>query len=150
RLSHAHRGMILRWQRRRPYSSGRKWRAYMPHVNPPTERERPSIPTMHFIHSATDQLALDCKRLEHMQLTPRAAHRQSYYSLYWVTGGKAPAGIDFVDYPLGPAAFVLLQPGQVFHPRVALPLRGLAVFFARDFLPLESLGTANPFPVLAG
>ncbi len=118
----------------------------MPHMNPLTQRERPTIPTSHFIHSATDELALDCKRLEDMLRTPRAAHRQSYYSLYWVTGGKATASIDFVDYPLGPATFALLQPGQVFQPRVAVPLRGLAVFFARDFLALESLGSANPFP----
>ncbi len=122
----------------------------MPHLNPLTQRERLTIPTSHFIHSATDELALDCKRLEDMLRTPRAAHRQSYYSLYWVTGGKAMASIDFVDHALGPATFALLQPGQVFQPRVSVPLRGLAVFFARDFLALESLGAANPFPLLAG
>jgi len=122
----------------------------MPHRDYLPQRDDPSIPTSHFIHSATDELALDCKRLEDMFLTSRAAHRQSYYSLYWVTEGKATGAIDFVDYSLSPATFTLLQPGQVFHPRVQTPLRGLAMFFARDFLAIDMLGAANPFPMLAG
>lgn len=123
----------------------------MPRAHSLPQHKRPNIPTSHFIHSATDELALDCKRLEAMWRTPRLAHRQSYYSLYWVTEGKATTAIDFVDYALGPATLVLLQPGQVFYyPRITVPLQGQALFFARDFLALESLGAANPFPVLAG
>ena len=71
----------------------------MPHRDSLPQRDRPSIPTSHFIHSATDELALDCKRLEDMFLTSRAAHRQSYYSLYWVIEGKATGAIDFVATP---------------------------------------------------
>lgn len=112
-------------------------------------RERLHIPTLHFIYSTTDHLALDCKRLEAMQLAPRVA-QQTYYSLYWVIEGTGEVAIDFVEYALGSSTLLLLQPGQVFYPRLPQPRRGLAVFFPRDFLALDALGAANPFPILAG
>jgi AraC family transcriptional regulator, transcriptional activator of pobA len=114
------------------------------------ERKRQDIPTLHFIYSTTDDLAFDCKRLEAMRLTARQAYRQTYYSLYWVVDGSATAGIDFVDYPLLSSTLTLLQPGQVFYPHVSTPLRGLALYFPRDFLALDSLGGANPFPLITG
>ena len=119
-------------------------------TNRPAHRKPLPLPTSHFIYSATDELALDCKRLETMQLTSRAAHRQTYYSLYWVIAGNCTVGIDFVEYPLGPLTLTLLQPGQIFSPHVSAPLHGLAVYFPHEFLRLESLGTANPFPILTG
>jgi len=81
-----------------------------------------------------------------MKLAPRQAHRQTYYSLYWVIDGTGVAGIDFCDFPLQPSTLTLLQPGQVFYPRVFTPLSGLAMYFPSDFLSLTSLGGANPFP----
>ena len=108
------------------------------------------VPTLHFLYSGVDELALDCKRLETMKLAPKEAHRQTYYSVYWVVSGSATFGIDFVDYPLSPSTLTLLQPGQVFYPRVSVPLHGLALYFPRDFLAVNALGMANPFPILAG
>jgi AraC family transcriptional activator of pobA len=111
-----------------------------------TQGQLQEIPTLHFIYSTTDDLAFDCKRLETMKLAPRQAHRQTYYSLYWVIDGTGVAGIDYCDFPLQPSTLTLLQPGQVFFPRVFTPLRGLAMYFPSDFLSLTSLGGANPFP----
>jgi AraC family transcriptional regulator, transcriptional activator of pobA len=121
----------------------------MPSEANPAGRRRQDIPTLHFIYSTTDDLAFDCKRLETMRLSARLAYRQTYYSLYWVVDGSATAGIDFVDYPLLPSTLTLLQPGQVFYPHVSTPLHGLAMYFPRDFLALESLGSANPFPLIS-
>jgi hypothetical protein len=121
----------------------------MPSEANPAGRRRQDIPTLYFIYSTTDDLAFDCKRLETMRLSARLAYRQTYYSLYWVIDGSATAGIDFVDYPLLPSTLTLLQPGQVFYPHVSTPLHGLAMYFPRDFLALELLGSANPFPLIS-
>jgi hypothetical protein len=61
---------------------------------------QPSIPTSHFIHPATDELGLDCKQVEDIFVTPRAARRQSYYSLYRVIEGKAAVAMAFMEYAL--------------------------------------------------
>jgi len=61
-------------------------------------------------------------------------HRDEFYAIQYVTGGRGKHVIDFSPYALSPDTLYFISPGQVHFGKFTRPLEGYALVFMDDFL----------------
>lgn len=69
--------------------------------------------------------------LRHLDQTPR---RDTFFILFWMTGGTGTYFIDFHQYPIANGMLFGITPGQVHYWQAKSPITGTSILFMPDFL----------------
>ncbi len=111
------------------------------------------VPLRLFRSPAPDVLPIEIARMQDLpQIAWRPqAHRQAFYSLFWVQSGAGSHHRDFVGDDVQPGSLHFVGPGQVHYWELTQSLTGYVAIISPEFeLELDVLAQVNFFRTING